>query len=796
MSDLRFAIRQLLKNPGFTTVAVLTLALGIGANTAIFSVVNGVLLRPLSFPKHERVVWLRESNLKLGFPSFSVAPGTFLDWQAQSHVFENLAATGSSDFNLTGLDQPQRVLAYRVSATFFPIRRVRPILGRAFLPEEDAPGGNEVVLLSRSFWLKRFGGSPQALGKQVTLNGKSRTIVGVVEAPLVQPDLFVPLSLSGGERENRGGHFLGVIGRLKPGVSLEQARAEMDGIAKNLEQQYPDAKRGWTVGIQPILDTIVGDVRPLLILLVWAVAFVLLIICANIASLLLARAAATQKEFAIRSALGAGRWRLVRQRLTESLLMGLIGGIGGVAVGAVGLKFLLRLTPANLPRLEEVQLDGRVLLFTFLVSIATGIAFGLVPALQPMRTDFNQSLKEEGRGMTAGRRRHRLRSALVIAEVALSLILLVDAGLMIRSFIRVNDRPPGYETSHLLAIDIGLPGSKYTNVEARAAFFDDLLERTAHTPGIESAGLVSDLPLSDRDAWIAVRVDGKPMPALGEPASAAYRQISHNYFHTMKTRLVHGREFTDQDRNSSPGVVVVNETFARTFFPKGEAFGQRIHVSDGGPNPCEIVGIIKDVKNFGLDQKVPAEMYLFYRQRSWGYLSMVARTTAEPTSMAGVLRGLVLNLDKDQPVHNIRTMDQLLVNSTAGRRFMMILMGLFAGVAMLLCATGIYGLISYVVGQRTHEFGIRMALGARAADLISLVLCQGGWLALGGVALGLAGAWASTRLLANQLYEITPYDPATFIAVSLILTAVAFLACWFPAHRATRVNPIEALRYE
>jgi putative ABC transport system permease protein len=796
MSDLRFAFRQLLRNPGFTTVVVLTLALGIGATTAIFSVVNGVLLRPLSFPEPERVVWLRESNLRLGFPSFSVAPGTFLDWQGQNHVFENLAATASSDFNLTGLDQPQRVLAYRVSATFFQLLRVRPILGRAFLPDEDAPGRDDVVLLSRSFWLKRFGGSPQVLGKQITLDGKSRTIVGVAETPIMQPDLFVPLSLSSGERENRGGHFLGVIGRLKRGVSLEQARAEMGRIAQNLEQQYPDAKRGWTVGIRPMLDTIVGDVRPALILLVWAVAFVLLIVCANIASLLLARAAARQKEFAIRSALGAGRWRLVRQQLTESLLVGVIGGIGGVALGAVGLKFLLRLTPANLPRFDEVQLDGRVLVFTLLVSIATGIAFGLVPALQPMRTDFNQSLKEEGRGMTAGPRRHRLRSGLVIAEMALSLILLVDAGLMIRSFIRINDRPPGYETSHLLVLDIGLPASKYRNAEERAAFFDDLLERTAHTPGIESVGIVSDLPLSDRDAWIAVRVEGQPMPALGEPASAAYRQISHNYFRTMKTRLVQGREFTDQDRNSSPAVVVVNETFARTFFPKGEALGHRIHVSDGGPNPCEIVGVIKDVKNFGLDQKVPAEMYLFYRQRTWGYFSIVARTTAEPTSMAGTVRDLVLNLDKAQPVHNIRTMDQLLVNSTAGRRFVMILMGLFAGVAMLLCATGIYGLICYVVGQRTHEFGIRMALGARAADLVSLVLREGGWLALGGVALGLAGAWASTRLLASQLYEIEPYDPPTFIAVAVSLIAVAFLACWFPAHRATRVNPMEALRYE
>ena len=796
MNDLKFTFRQLLKNPGFTAVAVLTLALGIGANTAIFSVVNGVLLRPLSFPEPERLVRLHESNVKLGFPTFSVAPGTFVDWQAQNQVFENLAAIGSSDFNLTGLDKPERVLALRVSATFFPILRVRPELGRLFLPEEDAPDRNDVVLLSRSFWQKRFGGDPQLIGKPITLNGQSRTIIGIVEVPTMETDLFVPLSLSDGERQNQGGHYVGALGRLKSGVSIEQARAAMDVIAKNLERQYPDNKLGWTVGVRPMLATIVGDTRPALILLVWAVGFVLLIVCANVANLLLARAAARQKELAIRSALGAARGRLIRQLLTESLLLGFIGGLGGVILGAWGLKFLLRVQPGNLPRLQDIHLDVRVLGFALLVSLVTGFIFGLVPAWQATRMDLNESLKEEGRGMTAGQRRHRLRSGLVIAEIALSLILFVDASLMIRSFIRVNSEPPGYETSHLLAVDIGLPGTKYRNVQEQAAFFDDLLERAAHTPGIESVGAVSDLPLSDRNGWIAVSVDGKPKPALGEPASAAYRQISHHYFHTMKIPLVQGREFTDQDRNSSAAVVVVNETFARTFFPKGEALGRRIQVSDGGPNPCEIVGVIKDVKNFGLEGKPPSEMYFPYRQRSSGYFSIVVRTTAEPASMAGLLRDTVLAIDKDQPIHNIRTMDQLLVNSTAGRRFMMIVMGLFAGVALILCATGIYGLTSYAVAQRTHEFGIRMALGAKVSNVLSLVLRQGGGLAVAGLALGLAGAWASTRLLANQLYEIKPYDPMTFTLGAVTLGMVALLACLVPARRATQVDPMTALRYE
>ena len=796
MNDLKFALRQLRKSPGFTLVAVLALALGIGANSAIFSVVNGVLLRPLSFPEPERLVRLHESNVRLGFPIFSIAPGTFVDWQTQNHVFENLAAINSSDFNLTGLDKPERVSAFRVSATFFPILRVRPELGRLFLPEEDAAGRNDVVLLSRWFWQKRFGGDKQMVGKQITLNGQSRTIIGVVDVPTMDPALFVPLSLPDEENNNQGGHYVDAVGRLKPGVSLEQAQADMDVVARNLERQYPEAKLGWTVGIRPMLETIVGEVRPALILLLWAVAFVLLIVCANVANLLLARAAARQKEFAIRSALGAARWNLIRQLLTESLLLGFLGGLGGVIVGALGLKFLLRLQPVNLPRLQEVHLDGRVLVFTLLVSLATGLIFGLVPALQTTRADLNDSLKEEGRGMTAGRRRHRLRSGLVIAEMALSLILLVDAGLTIRSFVRVNSQPPGYQTSHLLGVDIGLPGTKYRNVQEQAAFFDDLLERAVHTPGIESVGTVSDLPLSGRNAWIAVSVDGKPRPALGEPSSAAYRQISQNYFHTMKISLVRGREFTEQDRNSSAAVAVVNETFARTFFPKGEALGRRIQVSDGGPNPCEIVGVIKDVKNFGLEEKPPAEMYFPYRQRSWGYFSMVVRTTAEPASMGPLIRDLVVAIDKDQPIHNLRTMDQLLLNSTAGRRFMMVLMGLFAGIAVILCATGIYGLISYVVAQRTHEFGIRMALGAKIADIIYLVVRQGGGLALAGLVLGLAGAWASTRLLANQLYEIKPYDPVTFIAVGLTLVMVAFLACYLPARRAANVDPMEALRCE
>ncbi len=798
MNDLKYAVRMLVKNPGFTTVAVLALALGVGANTAIFSVVNGVLLRPLNYPEPDRLVQLNESNVKLGFPIFSVAPGTFLDWQEQNRVFDGLAAISGNSMNLTGGDKPEKVLGLRVSANLFSVLKVKPELGRLFLPEEDAVGRNDVVLLSRSLWQKRFGGDKEILGKQITLNGQSRTVVGVVETPpTFHAALWVPMSLNIDEQENRGGHYLGVLGRLKPGVSLEQARADMASIAGNLERQYPDSKQGWSVLVQSMLETEVGDTRPALAVLVWAVALVLLIGCANVANLLMAKASSRQKEFAIRAVLGAGRGRLIRQLLTESLLLGLSGGGVGLVLAMLGLGVFQRMAPGNLPRMDEVRLDGQVLAFTLLVSLATGIVFGLLPAWQATRTEVNEPLKEGGRGMTESRGRNRLRSGLVITEIALSLVLLIDAGLLIRSFVRLNNEPAGFQTSHLLAVDVGLPEVKYKDGREQAAFFDDLLDRLTHLPGVESVGAVSALPFSGANGWYSVSVDGRPAPAPGEPASAAYREISAGYFRTLKLPLIAGREFSDQDRESSPGVVVVNQAFARAFFPKEEALGRRIQVSEGpGPNPCEIVGIIRDVKNFGLAEKVVPEMYYPYRQRSSGYFSVLVRAKGDPASMANSLRDAVLAIDRDQPVHNIRTMDQLVVNSLAGRRFMMTLLGIFAGVALILCAIGIYGLISYTVAQRTHEFGIRMALGARASDVLQLVLRQGVRLALAGLILGAVGAWAGTRLLANQLYGIEAHDPVTFVLGMVVLGAVALLACLIPARRAAKVDPMVALRDE
>ncbi len=789
--DVRFSLRMLRKSPGFTLVVILTLALGIGANTAIFSMVNGVLLRPLPYANSGRLVVLRERNMELGFSHFSVAPGTLLDWQAQNHVFESLAATSTADYNLTGMEQPVRVHGLRVTANLFSLLGIQPELGRSFLPQEDAPGQNEVVILSHGFWQDKFGGDPGIVGKQIRLDGTSRTVIGVADVPDGKASLWVPISFTENDRTDQGGHWLTVLGRLKTGVSLQQANAEMDTLAKNLQRQYPDAKRGWTVLIDPAFDVMVGQIRPALLLLFSAVGLVLLIACTNIAGLLLARASGRQREFAIRTAMGAACGRLARQLLTESILLGIGGGLVGLLMATGGLSVLRHFASDNFPRLEEVRLDGTVLGFALVASLATGVIFGLVPALQAGRGDVTEPLKDGGRGISAGRRNF-MRTGLVVAEIALSLMLLVDAGLVIKSFIHLTGEPVGYSTSHLLAGDVGLPQTKYKDAQAQSAFFDDLLGRLAASPGVESAGAVSVLPLTGHDCWLDFKIPGR----IGPPVSAAYFQVSPNYFHTMQIPLVAGRPFVDQDGNSSAGVAIVNQTFARTFFPNQDVLGKQIEVSDGGPNPREIVGVIKDVKTFSLNGTIPAEMYLPYRQRCWGYFSVVVRTAANPAAAAGLLRSAVLATDPDQPLAEVHTMEELVKDSSASSRFMVILMGAFAGVALLLCATGIYGLISGTVARRTHEFGIRLALGATGANVLCLVLRQGLALALAGLVLGLAGALATTRLLASLLYGVEPRDLTIFALGVAALTTTVVLASFIPARRATRVDPMTALRYE
>ena len=800
IQDTRFGLRMLGKNPGFTSVAVLTLALGIGANTAIFSVVNQVLLQPLPYPHSDELVRLYESAPKAGWPQFSVAPPNFIDWRAQNDVFTDLAAFASQDYSLTGSDRPERVIGCLASSGLFTILGVEPILGRAFSKEEDRFGRHYEIVLSHSFWQRRFHGDPQIIGKAITLNAEPYTVIGVMppsfEFPNSEPELWAPIAFSPDALANRGGHTLDVIGRLKPHLSRDQAEAEMTPIAQRLEQQYPETNKGWSVKLIPLLDDITGDTRRALLVLLGAVAFVLLIACANVANLLLARAASRQKEFAIRAAVGAARSRVISQLLTESSVLALLAGILGILFAFGGIQAVMMLKPSNLPRAGVIHMDGWVLGFTLLVSILTGIIFGLFPALQSSNPDLNNTLKEGERGSSGGLRAKTLRSSLVVTEVALSLVLLVSAGLLIRSFLLLQRVNPGFNQDHVLTLDLNLPKLKFPNLAQQTSFIEQLLSRLQRVPGVKSVAMVFGVPMSGLDASIGLSVEGRARPAPGEPSSAGYRQVSPNYFRTLQTPILKGRDFTARDATNGTPVVIVSETFVRKFFPNENPIGKRITVGDGGPNPCEIVGIVGDVKRGGLAASTDAEMYLPMLQRCWAYISVVLRVAGDPLAMANSVRQEVWALDKDQPIFNVRKLDRLVASSVAARRFSMLLLGAFAGVALILASVGLYGLLSYSVTQRQHELGIRMALGAQSVDVLKLVITQGLRLTLIGVGAGGIAALGLTRLLTSQIFDVSPTDPLTFGGVSVLLGSVAFLACYIPARRATKVNPMVALRYE
>jgi putative ABC transport system permease protein len=800
MNDLKFAFRQLLKNPGFTAVAVLTLALGIGANTAIFSVVNGVLLRPLPYPEPDRLLMIFESNPKAGWLKFSVAPPNFVDWRAQNELLENLAAVIGANYSLTGEDKPERILGTRVSASLFKVLGVLPALGRGFTSEEDQHGRHRVAILSQGLWERRFGSKPGVVGKAITLDAESYTVVGVMPAgfqfPKRDTEVWTPIAFTPDELSNRGGHTMNVIGRLKPNVTVEQAEAEMQTVARRLEAQYPESNKGWSVRFVPLLEETVGASQRTLLVLFGAVGMVLLIACANVANLMLARAAARQKEFAIRAALGAGRIRVIRHLLTESLILAACGGALGLALAYWGIDILTVLKPANLPRVHEIKLDGWVLAFTLVLSSLTGIVFGLAPVLHASKGDLNEALKEGGRGSSAGFRGNRIRSLLVVSELALSLVLLTSAGLMIRTFLLLRQVDPGFKRDRVLSVDMSLPNAKYPSDHERVRFVEQLLKRVEVLPGIQSAATVFGVPMSGIDASISLSVEGRPPPAPGESSSAGYRQVSPNYFRTLGTPILKGRDFTERDGTNATPVVIVSEAFVRKFFSTEDPLGQRITVGDGGPNPCQIVGVARDVNRTGLDIAVDAEMYLPMLQRCWGYVELVARTVGDPLAFANTIRETVWALDKDQPLHSVRTLDQLVTNSVAQRRFAMLLLVTFAGVALVLAAVGIYGLMAYTVAQRTREIGIRMALGAQTADVLKLVIGRGMFLAGAGIAVGLPTALGLTRLMSSLLFETKPTDGVTIASVVIILAAIAVLACLVPARRAAKVDPMEALRCE
>jgi len=800
--DLRYALRMLVKSPAFTVIAILTLALAIGANSAIFSVVNAVLLRPLPYPQSEQLVRVFGSQPQLARAPNS--PANFLEWKAENQVFERIATYVGQGFNLTGTDRPERVIGARISADLLQLLGVQPTLGRNFTADEDRDGADRVVILSHEFWQRRFGGDTNAIRQTITLNDRPYTVVGVMPRgfafPSTRAQIWTPVAFTPAEAATRDTNYIDVIARLKPGISLQQAQANMNAVTQHQAERYPKTNIGIGAEVVSLQEFTVGDVRPMLIVLFGAVGFVLLIACANVANLLLARAAARQREMAIRGALGASRSRVVRLLLTESVVLAVVGGAIGLLLAIWSLDLLVSLKPANLPRLAEIGVNRTIFLFTFAISVVTGLLFGVAPALQASKSDLNEGLKESSRGGTDSPRRQRMRSLLVVSEVALSLVLLVGAGLMIRSFSRLLAVDPGFKADHVLTAFVSLPVSKYPKREEQTAFFDRLLERLRNVPGVSAAGIVTDIPLYGGSST-GFDVEGRPEAAPGTRPMTDYRLINSDYFAAMGMKLVKGRAFSRFDTEAAPGVVIINETMAARFFAGEDPIGRRLDLSGDPKDLREIVGVVGDVRNYGVDAEVKPEVYVPFLQSAPDYLSgvvsamtIVMRSAIEPAALAAALREQVQALDKDQPVSEIKTMEWYLADSMAQRRFNMLLLGVFAGLALVLAAVGIYGVIAYTVTQRTHEMGIRIALGAKGRDILRLVFGNAMVTTLTGIALGLGAAFALTRLLRSLLYQVSPTDPVVFAAIPLLLLSVAAIATYLPARRAMKVNPITALR--
>jgi len=796
LNDVRYGVRSFLKRPGFLFIAISTLAVGIGATTAMFTMVNSLLLRPLNFPEPDRIVRFIGINPQQGINQSNMSVPDIVDWQTQGKSFEQIAGFNTGGVFLNMDDETERVRASGVSSDFFQLFKTNAISGRTIQADDMKEGAEPAVVISHALWKRRFGGTSDVVGRKISMNNKPVTIVGIMPAGFTYPSdsevwVAFPFKPADEPRDNR---YVSVVSRLKPGVSLSQAQADLDTINQRLSQSYAETNRGWGVRLTELRESLVGELRTSLVVLLTAVAFVLLIACANVANLLLARAASRQKEIALRTALGASRLRVVRQLLTESVMLSVVSGVAGLALSIWLVKLLVAITPPNTPRIDEIGIDLRVFGFTLAVTVAAGILFGLVPALQTSRPNLNEELKDSGqRGSETGGR-NRIGSLLIVSEIAISFVLLAGAGLLIKSFVHLRELNPGFNPDNVLVMRLTSPPGKYARGEPRAQIFKQLVDQVKATPGVQSVSAVLDVPLApDTEVWRGLIREGRPQ-TLEEQTNAHHLAITPDYFQTLQIPLKAGRTFTDQDNSQSPKVVIINETLARNLFRGENPIGQRFSIWRDEKFLREVVGVVGDTKE-SLDKESGQQMYVPYAQdATWGSLSLVVRTNGEPAAFAGSVREAIRSVDKAVPTYNVKTMNDVVFVSAAPRRVPMLLLSTFAGVAMLLAMLGIYGVTSYYVTQRTHEIGVRMALGAQIVDVLKLVLKRAMLLAIVGIVIGTAGAVAATRYMTTLLFGVKPFDVVTFVAVAVVLALVVFVACIVPARRAAKIDPLEALR--
>lgn len=799
--DLKYGIQMLIKKPFFTTMVVLTLGLGIAANTSVFSVVNGVLFRPLPYKDADNIMTIWQKNLQSGAKRYESSPANFLDWQDQNQVFEELAAIEPWGFDYSGSGEPESINSWLVSADFFNILGVNALHGRTFLPEEYQPGNQRVVVLSYGLWRRRFGSDPNIVGQDILLRGQPYNVVGIMPADFQFPakrDIWAPKVFGAEDKRRRGTGYLNVIARLKLGVTIDQAQKDADAIASRLAEQYPETNTDVGISVVPLPEQLVGEIRPALLVLLAAVGIVLLIGCANVANLLLALGTQRRTEFAIRASLGATPYRLIRQLITESALLAFIGGIAGILLATWGTGIILALAPSDLPRINQVSIDGRVLAFALGASALTAFVFGLISAIHFSKPDLHGSLKEGSHAKTAGLGQNRLRQALIVSQIALALILLISAGLLVHSFISILRVDPGFKTNKLLAFQVHV-WARYRTPEERAVFFDRVLEQFSALPGVTSVGGASAFPLIEDsvDVNASFTIEEPDAAAGGHEATAYSTVATVEYFNTMGIPLVRGRFFTRFDNKDSVPVVLINETMARRYWGNEDPVGKKIKARSFAPAIVrEIIGVVGDVRHTGLDSEPRPEYYVPHLQNPYGSMTFVVRTASDPLALAPAVKGVIWAANRDQPIMHLSTVEQLLSDSLIKRRFSLTLLGCFAVIASILAAVGVYGLISFSVSQRLHEIGIRIALGAQMRDILRIFFREAILLSILGVGIGLAGAFALTQVLRSMLFGITPIDPVIFTSAPILLIGIALMASYIPASKATRVDPVVALKYE